>query len=89
MASEKMMHTDLHIAGREMLKLNGVTNIESFDPDYVALIIDGGRLTVEGEGLKIESLSRDNGEIEIKGSIRGVFYTNKAKREGIFSKLFK
>lgn len=88
MAKEQMKHTDLKVKERNRLTLNGVTNVESFDEGYVTLATSDGRVCIEGEGLKIESLARESGEIEIVGKINGVFYTEQRKKGGRLSKLF-
>ncbi len=88
MAKEQMKHTDLKIRERNRLTMNGVTNVESFDDAYVTLATSDGRVCIEGEGLKIESLARESGEIEIAGKINGVFYTEQKKKVKPFSKFF-
>lgn len=88
MAKEEMKHTSLSVKERNKLTLNGVSNIESFDDGYITLEIGEGRISVEGDGLKIESLSREGGEIQITGKINGVFYNDKKKISGKFKGLF-
>lgn len=88
MAKEEIKHTNLNIKERNRLTLNGVSNIESFDDGYITLEIGDGRISVEGDGLKIESLSREGGEIQITGKINGVFYSEKRKSAGRFRGLF-
>ena len=88
MAKEEMKHTSLNVRERNRLTLNGVSNIESFDDGYITLEIGEGRISVEGEGLKIESLCREGGEIQITGKINGVFYSDKKKLSGKFRGLF-
>lgn len=88
MAKEEMRHTNLTVKERNRLTLNGVSNIESFDEGYITLEIGEGRISVEGDGLKIESLSREGGEIQITGRINGVFYSEKKKIGGKFRGLF-
>ncbi len=88
MAKDEMKHTSLCVKERNRLTLNGVSNIESFDEGFITLEIGEGRISVEGEGLKIESLSRDGGEIQITGKINGVFYSEKKKLTGRFRGLF-
>lgn len=88
MAKEDIKHTDLCVKERNKIILNGVINVESFDESYVNLATNDGRISIEGKGLKIESLSRDNGEIQITGRIQGVFYTEQNKTKGRFARLF-
>ena len=88
MSKDEIKHTDLSVKDRNKLILNGVSNIASFDESYVALDTNEGKICIEGSGLKIESLARDGGEIEISGRINGVFYTQNKKVKGPISKLF-
>ena len=88
MSKEEVKHTSLSVKDRNKLTLNGVSNIASFDESYVVLDTNEGKICIEGSGLKIESLSREGGEIEISGRINGVFYTQNKKVKGSISKLF-
>ena len=89
MAKDEIKHTNLNVRERNVLTLNGVSNIESFDEGYITLEIGEGRISVEGNGLKIESLSREGGEIQITGRINGVFYSDKRKTLSGIRGLFK
>lgn len=88
MSKEVMKHTILTVKERGVITLNGVTNVASFDENYVTLDTNEGRISVEGQGLKIESLSKDGGIIEIIGRIDGVFYAKEKKSASRLSKLF-
>ena len=79
----------LVISNREKLTVNGVINVESFGEDYLILNTTLGELTVEGEDLKIESLTKENGEILIVGKIDGMFYKSEKSEKGFFKKIFK
>ena len=89
MAKEEIKHTDLNVKERNLLTLNGVSNIESFDEGYITLEIGEGRIAIEGSGLKIESLSKEGGVIQINGRINGVFYSDKRKPTALIRGLFK
>ncbi len=88
MPKEDIKHTALTVKERNRITLNGILNIESFDEAYVTLETSEGRICIEGQGLKIESLSQNGGEIQITGRINGVFYTKDKKNKGTFSRLF-
>lgn len=88
MPKEEMRHTALTVKERNRISLNGIMNVESFDEDYVTLETSEGRICIEGQGLKIESLSQNGGEIQITGRINGVFYTKEKKNKGAFARLF-
>ena len=49
-----------------------------------------GKIIIEGQGLKIENLSKDNGEILISGRISGVLYEEaKSSPKGFLARIFK
>lgn len=77
------------IENRESLVMNGVINVECFNEDYLILNTSLGELTVEGENLKIESLTKENGDVYIIGKINGVFYKEKSSEKRFWGKLFK
>ena len=88
MAKDEIKHTGLSVKERNRITLNGVINVASFDEGYVTLETSEGRICIEGVGLKIESLSREGGEIEITGRIDGVFYSKLKKVKSTLGKLF-
>ena len=78
------------VTDRHTLTLNGVKNVESFDEEFVSLATEGGRVSIEGNELKIESLSKDGGNILIVGRISGVYYSDEApKGRGFLGRMFK
>ena len=77
------------ISNREKVVINGVINVESFGEDYLILNTQLGEMTVEGSELKIESLTKESGEILILGRINGLFYKEEKSEKGFFRKIFK
>jgi sporulation protein YabP len=74
---------------RKRLSLQGVLHIESFDEEYIMLAVENGRVAIEGDDLKVISLSKEGGEIIIVGEIRGIFFYSvgegkRGKSRGIF-----
>ena len=88
MAKEEIKHTNLSVKERNFISLNGVCNVIGFDEGYVTLATNEGKIIIEGEGLKIESLSKQGGEISISGKVTGVFYSEKKQFKSPFLKLF-
>lgn len=75
---------------RERIKITAVSDVESFDENEIILYTSEGGIVLIGEGLKINRLSVETGEIEIEGFINEIKYTNEAKSGGGFwSKIFK
>ncbi len=89
MSDSSLKHTLLLIKERKSITLDGVENVEGFDENYVALSTVAGRISVEGNALKIQSLSAENGEIHITGNIAGVYYSETKKSKGFFGRFFK
>ncbi len=72
----------------KVLTMNGVMDIAAFDEGYILLETTLGGISIEGENLKIESLTADGGDILIKGDIKGIYATGKEKRNGFMKRLF-
>ena len=43
-----------------------------------------GKLTVEGEGMVIDSLVKETKRIIVKGKISGLYYSDNKKTKGLF-----
>ena len=82
-AKQKVILTD-----RRDLEIDGVDCILAFDDGYVAISTPDGRLVVEGEGLKVDNLSKSDGRIHIVGSVSAFYFSDGSKRSGL-SKIFK
>ena len=74
---------------RSKLTLTGVTEVVSFDETAVALHTALGILEVQGQELKLKSLSLDGGQMEVSGHICGLFYEEPKASGGLWSRLFK
>ena len=77
--------------GRERLTVTGVEDVDSFDEDAVAVATVRGRLVIRGEGLRLEKLSLDTGEIIACGRVDSMEYAGEDALEsgGLFSRLFR
>ena len=66
----------------------GVKDIRAFDEGYISLDTSSGKITVEGKDLKIESLSKDDGHIYVRGEVSGVFCDEEtSEKRGIFKRM--
>ncbi len=77
----------LTLNGRRELSLFGVADILAFDSEEAELQTVMGKLTVEGEELKIGVLDTNSGEVTISGKISALVYREdgEAKR-GFFKR---
>ena len=84
-------HT-LTLENREALRLTGVSDVDSFDEQTVAVFTDLGELTVRGSGLHINKLSLDTGELSLDGRIDSLSYSTQGKRQsggGFLANMFR
>ena len=88
MAKEEIKHKNLNVRERNNLSLDGVCNIVGFDETLVSLATSEGKIIIEGENLKIESLTRELGEIDISGKIISITYSDNLFGKSRFGKLF-
>ena len=76
------------IAIGKSFSMYGVEDIRGFDEGYVSLDTRCGKITVEGNELKIESLSKEDGHIYVSGNISGVFCdTEEEKNKRFFKRI--
>jgi sporulation protein YabP len=78
------------LEGRRTLTITGVTDIDSFDDQMVAVFTDEGELVARGSGLHINKIDVDSGELSLDGEIVSLEYTdNPSPRGSVWSRLFR
>ena len=84
------MPHQLILEDRRALTVSGVSDVDSFDEVTVTVDTDMGELTVKGEGLHINRLNIETGELTLEGSIQSLTYAEVPSRSGgFFGRLFK
>ena len=78
---------ELRLENREKLTVSGVSAVESYDENVVALATSRGLLVVRGEELHLQSLSIDGGCVTIHGQIAGLNYEELRKSGGFLRRL--
>lgn len=77
------------LEGRERLSVSGVTDVQSFDEEQVLLETVRGMLVIRGQGLHIERLQLEPGELLVEGEIGLLEYDDSAQpRGGFLARLF-
>lgn len=92
MAEEKIIGREhrVEMDSRRTLNITGVTDIDSFDEQTVAVFTDVGELVVRGNSLHIGRIDVDSGELSLDGEIDSLEYTdNVIARGGFFGRLFR
>ena len=77
------------LEGRSRLNLTGIKDVESFDEGMVVLHTTRGTLVVRGDGLHLQLLSLDGGQVHVDGTVNGLQYEeDPGGRSGFFARLF-
>ena len=76
---------------RKQIAISGVTDVMEFDEGSIILNTEGGKLLVEGSGLKITALDVESGKLCAAGKIDALIYSDghEKKSRGLFSRILK
>lgn len=78
---------------RQSGSFTGVENVVSFEPKQIVLDTVQGRMDIKGEELKVSRLTIEKGEVDIRGHIQSLVYTEietpGKKAEKFLGKLFR
>ena len=86
--SEVQRSHTLSMENRDKLSLTGVEDVSGFDESLVVLTTSMGELTVRGEGLHIERIDLDSGQLEVLGKVQELSYDERAPKSTLWSRLF-
>ena len=81
-------HT-LMLEGRTRAKLAGVTAVSCFNDQEVVLETSEGEVALMGEGLHIEQLNLEGGQLGVTGEIAAIDYSDlspRKERRGLFAR---
>lgn len=77
------------IEDRERMLVSGVEEVERFDEESILLTTSQGGMEIQGEGLHIEQLSLDGGDLKVEGRVTAVSYdVDTPVRGGLLGRLF-
>ncbi|MBR2343537.1 MAG: YabP/YqfC family sporulation protein [Clostridia bacterium] len=68
------------IVERRRAELDGILGILAFDDGYISLDTSLGKLVIEGEGLRVENLSKESGKILLVGTVNSLYYERKKEK---------
>ena len=69
---------------RSRLNMTGIKEVESFDEGMVVLHTTRGTLVVRGEGLHLQLLSLDGGQVLVDGTVDSLTYEDTGREAGSF-----
>lgn len=86
---QEVREHSISLDSRQKLTVSGVEEVESFDENTITMYTNHGMLLVRGEGLHIEKLSLDGGDLKVEGQVDSLSYEDKVQSSGgLFSRLF-
>ena len=77
-------HGTLTVKNRNLTEIDGIESVAAFDEGFVAINTSVGKITIEGDGMKIDDLSKEKGSIKIIGKINSISFDNVAHKRGVF-----
>ncbi|MBE6969420.1 MAG: sporulation protein YabP [Ruminococcaceae bacterium] len=78
MESTKRAAQNIILESRQRMSVSGVEEVLAFDERIVEMKTGLGELRVQGEELKVEKLTVDDGELVICGHITAIVYAEPA-----------
>jgi len=77
------------LEGRSRLNMTGIREVESFDESMVVLHTTRGTLVIRGDGLHLQLLSLDGGQVHVDGTVDSMAYEDQhSGHGGFFARLF-
>ena len=86
MTEEQFPHK-LTLNERKSLTMSGVTEVVSFEETAVVLKTGLGLLTVQGQELKLKTLSLEGGQVAVDGHITALIYEEPRPAGGFMRRL--
>ena len=89
---EEENKSSLSLENRKKLTLTGIVEVISFDDQKISLNTKLGNLSIKGEGLKMNKLDVQNGDVIIMGTILSMIYSGKnvvKNKENIIKRIFQ
>ncbi len=81
---------NLIMEDRQRLSVSAVQEIERFDEEEVVVSTDLGQLSIRGQGLHLNKINVEDGELSVEGQLDSISYSDYgSSKGGFFSKLFR
>jgi sporulation protein YabP len=83
---EEKKTQNLIIKSRESFNCDAVTDVEEFSEEFVIINTQYGKLSLEGEALRIKELNEKEGKICVTGKISGILFRDENEKSGFFKR---
>lgn len=77
------------LENRNVLRISGVKDIDSFSETRIILSTVMGELVIRGEELHVNALETETGDLSMTGKFRSLCYSRFNSTENAFGKLFR
>lgn len=77
------------VDGREKLTAAGIRRVDFFSDELITAQTELGQLNIKGEGLHIEALNSETGDMLVNGKVTALSYTENSPALSFFGRLFK
>lgn len=81
-------HT-VRVEHRGRLVATGISRVDFFSEELITAQTELGQLNIKGEGLHIEVLSAESGDMTVLGKVSALSYTESAETVSFLRRLFK
>lgn len=78
----------LSLEGREKLSVSGVEDVTGFDENLIVLTTGQGDLVIRGQGLHVDRIDLDRGELLLRGHVQELCYDEPARSGSVWARLF-
>ena len=82
-------HHSLQIEDRGVLRTTGIERVDLFSEELITAQTGLGLLHIKGEGLHMDSLDSQTGDLLARGKVTAVSYTESGPNLSFFARLFK
>ncbi len=77
----------LELIGRKKLSMTGVSSVDGFTEQSLKLTVNGSKVIINGENVKVTSYNKSNGNLTAEGEISEIKYNTKSRP--LVKRLFK
>jgi len=88
MTEEQFPHK-LTLNERKKLTMTGVTEVLRFEDTAVVLQTTLGTLVIQGQELKLKTLSLEGGQVAVDGEVSGLFYEEPRQQGKLWQRLLR
>lgn len=72
--AEEQLHHELTLKQRKKLTMSGVSEVISFEDTAIVLETVLGTLVVQGQELRLRTLSVEGGQVAVEGNVSALIY---------------